>query len=96
MPDSSVGAARSIAARRLSGWRLSASKVVAMFTNSDAYWRATGAIWPDVRPAWRKKLLSSVRGAERLRITGSRWRMNGTRSSIARLIDSPRPASALP
>ena len=36
MPSSSVSGARSIVSRRLSSWRVSASKVVAMFANSSA------------------------------------------------------------
>jgi hypothetical protein len=41
-------------------------------------------------------LSSSVAGSDSERMTGSSDVMNGTRSSIAVLIDEPRPARALP
>ena len=58
--------------------------------------RATGATCADARPIWRKNWSSSVRGAARFRITGVSDRKNGLSASIARLIDCPRPANALP
>ena len=57
---------------------------------------ATGAIWAEKPRDWRKNSARRVSGSDRVRITGSRWVMNGTRSAIARLMCSPRPASASP
>ena len=96
MPSSAVGASRSIVSRSRVSLADSASNVVPMFTNRSAYVSATGAIWADVRPAWRKKLFSSVRSSDSVRATGSSFWRNGTRSSMIVLMSCPRPASALP
>ena len=75
----------------------SAAIVASRLRNSDACVSAAGATIAAVSPSsCDERARSPVSGAERFRITGTMSRSSGRNAPIAVLIDSPRPANAVP
>ena len=100
--NSSIAVCSAAGERAIDSWMngratlASAVKVVSRLTNSCAWVSATGATSAAASPsAWNSRA-SWVSGSARLRATGSRYTSSGRRSTIASLMSSPRPASAVP
>ena len=96
IPAWSVGGDFAIVCWRQPGQAENEAKVFAILPNKSAWTLATGTTSAEAWPMFLKKLTSFVSGADRLRMTGVRWRKNGLKAAIAWLIEAPRPAKASP
>ena len=92
----SVGGVSAMVSRSASGSRLIAAKVSARSLNSCPWTSATGATSAAAAASAGTRLRSSLRGLDRLRMTGSSRAKKGLSAPIVVLMSSPRPANASP